>query len=171
MSLSAREIAEHLDVAITTIYRELCEHGIKPNEGNEGNDQMHKAWLAESLASDALEQAVDLLAENPARWVGEIGCQILVDIVTGVAVAKVAERVLDFINTKRRDVGDNDPDAHDPDVHPRDPEQRNYEEDTAGITICANSFAAGGLLQRVDSFIQNRWMVGRRLRSSSVTSD
>ena len=47
---------------------------------------------------------LDLLAENPAQWVGSIGCQIAVDVLTGVAAARLAERVLDFIRTRRADI-------------------------------------------------------------------
>ena len=56
---------------------------------------------------------LDLLEENPALWVGTVGCQIILEVLIGLTgagaaalAAKITEEVLDFIRTQRRLNGD-----------------------------------------------------------------
>ncbi len=132
------------------------------------NTQVEEIRAAVEAAVDDPDAAVgdfvkaalqlDLLRENPAKWVGSVGCEIILEVLlsmTGAGAAalaaRITEEVLDFINARRRAVGDGDVDAFDPDVSPRDAaEQANFDGDTRDIVVCGNSFAGGTLVQLAD---------------------
>ena len=75
---------------------------------------MELNWGSACSLANAVDEVLrsalrlDLLERNASEWLGSVGCQVAVDVLSGVAAARLAERVLDFINARRIGDGDDD---------------------------------------------------------------
>ena len=93
---------------------------------------------------------LDLLRENPARWIGKMGCELAVALLTGGAAAgsgrigRIFNKLDDIRDWIRRRNHHDGPDAPDPD-RPRD------RDDDSDVDVCPiNSFPTGTLVLMAD---------------------
>ena len=106
---------------------------------------------------------LDLLAESVPRWIGEIGCELLIEVLlaatgagTAAVAARISERVIDFIQARQRGIdGDNNNgDNNDPDNDNDLPGQcvlRSFSADTEvllanGTTLAISEVEVGDLV-------------------------